>query len=161
MRYAKRTFLAGTTWLTATATLFAGLPRVECLGASGQGKTSTPAVAVAASRCCCASGQGCKCCQAQARPSCTESQGGPPAARDVKDGPRIEPAQCVRGIVLTEEQGLARTPSQDIDPAGPVITQAPQAILPPPEPCLIWCHPSAHAPAPPVDLVCLLQHLLI
>jgi hypothetical protein len=160
----KRTLLVGLTWLTAAATLFAGLPQEACLcpSTSEQATCATPAPST--SSCCCGhSGpcdSGASCCH-QPVPKESSPSYLAKAKTDQGQDYRIEGTRCTRGVVHATHPTTVSAPTDSKLSIASAATLCPTPILvtSPPSPTVSTA--PARALAPPVDLICLLQHLVI
>ena len=174
MRHLKRTILAGLTWLTAAATLLAGLPQDRCLCAVAQGKVTLRDTDTELGRSCCSrnghlaetdrstsieevqtpsvqpQGRHACCCGAHSN-----------AASGQPRKSQLTRAKCLRGYVQTSQEATISTQTKVDDQAGLAISLASgPAIL------TVAGVPTdfssvGHSLSPPVDLVRLLKHLLI
>src|SRR5262245_62051597 len=117
MRQLKRTILAGLTWLTAAATLFAGLPQERCVCAVVQGKVALRDADTEIARSCCSRhdrradtdrSTSSKEVQttsvhSQTRHSCCCGRHSKSASEQSGQS-RLTRAKCVRGYVQTNQQ---------------------------------------------------------
>ena len=174
MRCLKRTILAGFTWLTAVATLLAGMPQERCLCAVAQGKVALrDADTELALSCCAKHGRLAEAdrsagitdvrttsVQSQARHACC--CGGHPKAPDSQSGkPQLKPAKCIRGYVQTGQQATASTETKVDKHAGLAIPLHSGSFTWAAPVAPTWSISVGHSLSPPVDLVRLLKHLLI
>ncbi len=156
----------GLVWLTAVTTLIAGVPQLDCRCPTGQVKSICLGSVSETSECCC----GGTCCaqrivpigQAQEGACCGRHQS-QPANGPSGAGYRAERTGCVKTLAQPESAALTQTKTA----AGEELIPAP--VLVPPA-ALVYPWPvsgqdraswAVHAPAPPADLVTILQHLLI
>src|SRR5437763_1077342 len=119
MTFIRHTFCAGLVWLTAVATLTAGLPHFQCRCPDGRSKAVCDARPEAA-------GSGCSCCRAAAasqapRHSCCKTV---PAKRPTSH--EVRAGSCTRTLAAPEALALFGTPSAtDLDgqmPSPAVLT---------------------------------------
>jgi hypothetical protein len=174
MAYLGKTFLSGLTWLTATATLFAGFPHVRCLCASTPGQLPPQDVASCLSGCCSGeddpAGQTNLPCDqelaissgnSQARCACCCGSQDMSSGKQPSEQSAIGPSHCIRGFVQSGQHALVSAKTEGKNLVGSVAI-----LLPPPVDGVSAAGPNVrllptHSLAPPVDLVCLLLHLLI
>lgn len=171
MRSVRRTFLIAPVWLAALMTLATGVPHFRCQCPDGHVKPFCAGPSPVASRGCCGGSccsSGGACCPAQddadagrePAPCCAGHDdplpGGNPA-------PDARGTPCQRTPAQAEDRALTHTRTSGSE--GPVFAMplpAQAASAPPPcaatRPLADW---SLHSPAPPADLITLLQHLLI
>jgi hypothetical protein len=174
MRHLKRTILAGLTWLTAAATLLAGLPQDRCLCAVAQGKVALRDADTELARSCCsrhghlaetdrsASIEEVRTpsVRPQARHACC--CGGHSKSFDGQSGKsQLKPTKCVRGYVQTGQQAIVSTATK-VDNQARLAISLPSGSSASADPCTpIECISAGHSLSPPVDLIRLLKHLLI
>ncbi len=160
MAYVRKTLLSGLTWLTAVATLLAGLPRIQCVCASSQ-ETPSPARAVPEV-------QGCCCCKNHSpgqASSCTQGaccgHYSKPSMVETREVPGIGPTKCTRGLIQSGQDAVAADPTQtkDLVSSAAVLYLTPVVQVPPVASAVEFS--PTHSLSPPVDLVNLLKHLLI
>lgn len=178
MRTIGRTALTGLVWLTAAMTLVAGLPHFDCRCPSGQVKPFCLATASKKTGCCCggaccagASGGG-YCCNSPGssperhghKPPCCAQEKAPPGGNQPFDGPHLDHCGgCVKTLaaspVLTAD--THRKPLADDRSAGTAMSVC--AVVTCCPACGVQEHLSRldRPPAPPPDLVTLLQRLVI
>jgi hypothetical protein len=175
MVYRSKTYQACTTWLTAAATLLAGLPSWQCFCAASAAECSAPAGIAKPAPCCCCGGchspghPGGTCCQAAVSASTNPNPKirlsalgrAEPASWAAYLSHRIEPIQCKGGLVPSRHLGLV-SPQPDrkqLVGSAAVLCQALVAGL---SATSSAAHLSpTHSHSPPANLVCLLKHLLI
>jgi hypothetical protein len=174
MRHLKRTILAGLTWLTAAATLLAGLPQERCLCAVAQGKVTLRDADTELARSCCSRhgllaetdrSTSSKEVQTtsvhpQTRHSCCCGRHSK-SAREPSGQSRLARAKCVRGYVQTNQEATVSTQTKVNNQAGLAISftagaTTSTALVAPTETISV-----GHSLSPPLDLVRLLKHLLI
>jgi hypothetical protein len=160
----KRLLPVSITWLTAAATLFAGLPQVVCFCGSTATATVVSDSLPKNSRCCCGLHDSCDdvggCCR-QPTPKATTADCCSQAKTE--DGPvlRISQTPCSRGLVGSTQSTIVSTPTNFKFSTALAATIGSAPVLVPAPTLLTAQSTPARAPAHPVDLICLLQHLLI
>jgi hypothetical protein len=174
MRHLKRTILAAFTWLTAAATLLAGLPQERCLCAVAQGKVALRDAAAAAPRPCCSrhgrladsdppsSSESVETASVstQARPACCGGRHSKAAGEPFGQS-QLARAKCLRGYVQTNQQATVSTQTKADNQAGLAVS-LPLGLAISAGPGVPTDFASVgHSLSPPVDLVRLLKHLLI
>src|SRR5262249_17036455 len=174
MRHLKRTILAAFTWLTAVATLLAGLPQERCLCAVAQGKVALRDAAEAAPRPCCSrhgrladpdppmSSESVETASVSTQTwhACCCGRHSKPAGEPFGHS-RLARAKCLRGYVQTNQQATDSSQTKADNqgslavslPSGPAISAV--AGVPTDFASV------GHSLSPPVDLVRLLKRLLI
>jgi hypothetical protein len=170
MRHLKRTILAGLTWLTAAATLLAGLPQERCLCAVAQGKVTLRDADTELGRSCCSrhgrladADRSTSSKQTSVHPQTGHSCCG----RHSKSVPeqsgqsRLSRAKCVRGFVQTNPEATASVQTKVDNQAGLGITLTAGSAASTTHVAPTEYMSVGHSLSPPVDLVRLLKHLLI
>ena len=165
-------------WATAVMTLLAGLPHFECRCPDGHVKPFWLGLASGVSSCCC----GCSCCSSSTKPRCCcrpsgvlssghsekgccrcRHQVGQPAKPLPDDGWVAQHPGCVKTLVAWKWSALtAHKKFRLDDPSG--VNNPPSAstlVHPGQSARHEWISWLVHSPAPPADLVTLLQRLLI
>src|SRR6516162_105432 len=128
----KRMLLVCFTWLTAAATLFAGLPQVACLCPSTSEQTACATPAPSASSCCCGHSGSCdsgaSCCH---QPAPKESSPYHLAQAKTDQGPdyRIEGTRCTRGLVHATHPTTVSVPTNSKLSIASAATLCPTPIL--------------------------------
>jgi hypothetical protein len=160
----KRLLLVCITWLTAAATLFAELPQTACLCASAATESPTSASVPQTATCCCGHGGTCGhgdgCCRQIAPKAATTSCCGQ-AKTDQGPDQRIGRTPCSRGLVHSTQTTIISAPTDSKLSIASAATIGATPVLVPARKMPTARSAPARALAPPVDLVCLLQHLLI
>lgn len=155
MRRFRKTVLAGQVWLMAIMTLVAGLPRLQCVCPDGHIKPFclrsccaraeyAPSAKIADKQqhdCCCGKGKN------KSKPAGPES--------------RLDGGRCLKTIVSPADTTDGQTETPAATEWASAALLSPLGIVP--------CSPGTtcarawliHSPAPPTDLLTLLQHFLI
>jgi hypothetical protein len=172
----RRAAFAGLAWLTAVMTLVAGMPHFECRCPNGHVKPFCLGLDSNKSGCCC----GCACCSASPKGRCCcKGRGASPSKRKEKScchtqhrnnlasrpGPAGSPAaqssRCVKTVAVADQFTLVNheiPKDSQVQVAGfasPFILASCQTSGAPKD------LSQAHSPAPPPDLVTVLQRLVI
>ena len=175
MRLVHRTFLPLLVWLTATATLLAGIPHFTCRCPNGRVKPFCFGSASKQSCCCgdksCCSAESDRCCchggkeQAGLSTRSLGNQSGliSTGCRRVHHA-EIQPSRCAKTpaqlqVLSAENSRVPDSKDTLVRPHFPLISPAVEAVGSPRsrKPCAFW----SDGTPPPLDLVIALRHLVI